>query len=429
MKPFCFRLPLLIHGLLSAVSFMSPSRADYVLPSVDFTNFTVSGIYRVDETTGLELTAGNVFPGAASGAGPYGSTDIAVGPDGNFYVTDVFSQKIFAFDRRTSQPLTSPHSMAPAGLFAGLEANMSSQFLSLTFGPDDRLYVLDGNLTAATDPEEIKAGIRVYDSSTGLLVDTLLEDTTQTFAMPSSIVFDNTGNLLMSDLSGGTIYSIDVDTDAVSIFSQGGVFTPAGMAIGPNGDVYVADLFFNQIIKLDSNGQNPEVFATIPPPESVGDQGHFPSDIVFDRDGNLLVAVLGDTNPATAQDTAAGRLLRYDLEGNLLETIIENLRPTPSVAIVDDLLPGDFNGDGYVDQDDYAVWKTQFGSEVTPTRGADANGDGVVDAADYTIWRNTLGATGLIGAPHLQSAAVPEPSTLLLAGLLGLLAFHRRALR
>ncbi|MGD9632128.1 MAG: Ig-like domain-containing protein [Pirellulales bacterium] len=49
---------------------------------------------------------------------------------------------------------------------------------------------------------------------------------------------------------------------------------------------------------------------------------------------------------------------------------------------------GDYDGDGVVTADDYATWKTDFGSidELL----ADGNRNGRVDAADYTTWRNNL---------------------------------------
>lgn len=60
------------------------------------------------------------------------------------------------------------------------------------------------------------------------------------------------------------------------------------------------------------------------------------------------------------------------------------------------LLAGDYSGDGRVDQADYTVWKSNFGS--TSNLAADGNGNGIVDSSDYTIWRNNLGAVGAAAA-------------------------------
>jgi len=48
------------------------------------------------------------------------------------------------------------------------------------------------------------------------------------------------------------------------------------------------------------------------------------------------------------------------------------------------IIDGDFDGNYVVDNNDYDLWKSTFGS--TSDLRADGNGDGVVDAADMTIW-------------------------------------------
>jgi len=61
--------------------------------------------------------------------------------------------------------------------------------------------------------------------------------------------------------------------------------------------------------------------------------------------------------------------------------------------VTDEVLPGDYDADGDVDNDDYDVWKMTFGDQLRATPvPADGNGNGVVDAADYTVWRNNLGS-------------------------------------
>jgi Planctomycete extracellular len=55
-------------------------------------------------------------------------------------------------------------------------------------------------------------------------------------------------------------------------------------------------------------------------------------------------------------------------------------------------LPGDYDRDNDVDQDDYLYWKQHFGLTVPAFSGADGNGNGMVDAADYTVWRDNLGS-------------------------------------
>jgi type II secretory pathway pseudopilin PulG len=84
-------------------------------------------------------------------------------------------------------------------------------------------------------------------------------------------------------------------------------------------------------------------------------------------------------------------------------------------SIASDFLAGDFDGNGYVDAEDYATWKSQFGLSVEPAGiGADGNSDGVVNLADYTIWRDNLGA----GTPTVGTSSpvsVPEPASVVVA--------------
>lgn len=73
--------------------------------------------------------------------------------------------------------------------------------------------------------------------------------------------------------------------------------------------------------------------------------------------------------------------------------------------------PGDYNGDGDVDAEDYNLWRTTFGS--TTELDADGNGNGIVDAADYVVWRKDLDPGILVSGA--QAPSVPEPSGLLIS--------------
>ncbi|MEX2168423.1 MAG: S8 family serine peptidase [Pirellulales bacterium] len=83
---------------------------------------------------------------------------------------------------------------------------------------------------------------------------------------------------------------------------------------------------------------------------------------------------------------------------------------------------GDYNGDTVVDSEDYDLWRASFGS--TTNLDADGNGNQVIDAADYVVWRDTLGAT--LGA---GTAAVPEPSSVMLLAIAGAFAVRQRNAR
>lgn len=87
-------------------------------------------------------------------------------------------------------------------------------------------------------------------------------------------------------------------------------------------------------------------------------------------------------------------------------------------------LPGDYNNNGTVDAADYVVWRNQLGSSTslvnddTPGVGQD----------DYARWRANFGLTSGSGAGAVvgQPLATPEPASVMLAFLAGLLPVMRR---
>lgn len=54
---------------------------------------------------------------------------------------------------------------------------------------------------------------------------------------------------------------------------------------------------------------------------------------------------------------------------------------------------GDYDGDKVVDDRDYSFWRTNFGATTGLGLAADGNGDGVVDLADYVFWRTRANIT------------------------------------
>ncbi len=90
-------------------------------------------------------------------------------------------------------------------------------------------------------------------------------------------------------------------------------------------------------------------------------------------------------------------------------------------------LAGDFNRNGTVDMADYVLWRNMRGSIATRYAGADGDGNGIIDQADYAVWRAGFGATAAGAGNSVESAAVPEPSALMLLCFVGLAPAARAA--
>ncbi len=86
------------------------------------------------------------------------------------------------------------------------------------------------------------------------------------------------------------------------------------------------------------------------------------------------------------------------------------------------IYPGDYNGDGTVDQADYSTWCDTFGNvgpsdlqdntshpDYDPDADlrADGNGDGIIDSADFTTWADNFSEEGPVGSNALP---IPDPA-------------------
>ena len=395
---------LLCIGTL--LQFASQARADLLTA-----HFFESGISRLDEVTGQPTQSGQIPAGTAGLAGPAG---LDFGPDGNLYVSSQFTGEILRFNGTTGQPLPSPLAGGRDGLFADLGAGASPGLIR--FGPDGNLYVGDPAVE----------NVRVVDGTSGSLLGNAIDG--NALAAPGLTIgftFAPDGTLLVgksSPIFQGSIFQVDESGMATEIVPPGtaGLQSVNAMLIGPEGELYVADLFGNQILKFDDvNGTNPQTFAVLPPeipnplPPGAGFPSNFPSDLVLDPDGNLLVSVLGLTNPAMGGDNR-GAVLKYSLDGTLLETIAEGISPVSALLSTD--VPGDYNDNGLTEQGDLDLVLGYWGAGAEPLpdewrsqRPADG---GIVDQAELDRILANWGASrvSLAGA-----AAVPEPTTAMIA--------------
>jgi hypothetical protein len=394
---------LLALTSLAAISTLSSVKADFLASSLG-PNFVDSSVYRY-EPDGDPIPSGTI-PSFTAGLGF--AQGITIGPDGNIYVSSsnltTGAGEILFFDP-SGTPLS--HDGGQPGLFATLPFNPPAEEggepvapspAGLTFGTDGNLYVADREGTT----------VRVFDGATGMqLADAAIELVT-----PTGVAFGPDGALYVTNFNAGSVDRIENGNKTPFITpTLAGPYTPSSLLWLPTGNVLVVDVIGNQVLEYDGTGAFVGQFAVPPPeiPENWQEVATFPtnspSQIIFDEDGNLVLALLGLTN--TPDDD--GALLRYGLDGTFLETISSNLPGIGGLVFIKpaDAIAADYNSDGEVDENDYLKWKSDYGKWVAKGGGADGNGDGVVDAADYTVWRNNL--PGEILAEG--AAFVPEPAT------------------
>lgn len=109
----------------------------------------------------------------------------------------------------------------------------------------------------------------------------------------------------------------------------------------------------------------------------------------------------------------------YHVPGTDVNSFIE----LPIQYVSGGVVPGDYNGDGFVNAADYVVWRNSLGSDTN--LAADGNGNDVVDTGDYTYWKQRFG--GSAGSGANLASAVPEPTSMFLLGSLAVAFIVRRA--
>lgn len=122
---------------------------------------------------------------------------------------------------------------------------------------------------------------------------------------------------------------------------------------------------------------------------------------------------LTDQTPAGVQNLASGINSPTNFAGAAGSVNV----PPPTAA------PADFNGDGSVNGLDLAAWKAGFGATgpAATKLAGNADGDSDVDGADYLLWQQ-----GFNAAANVIASPVPEPASLLLAGVAASLLVVRR---
>ena len=121
---------------------------------------------------------------------------------------------------------------------------------------------------------------------------------------------------------------------------------------------------------------------------------------------------INDTNSAKSTVATFEEPGEYYLEATI-DNPTTGLSTTSLVRVaVSPELPGDYDLDGDVDGRDFLAWQQQIHTTVPVYSGADGSGDGYVDADDLAVWRTNFGASALASP---ASAATAEPTVVFAA--------------
>jgi hypothetical protein len=378
-------------------------------------------VYRLDDHTGDVVSGG--IPSGMSGIDSIAG--LAVGPDGRIYVSSqdqvTGGGAIFAFDGTTGAPVGA----VPFINFSDA-SHPNSQPGPIRFGPDGNIYVADFGTTHPFTSSHVRvfspAGMELPPAATFI-------------NKVGGIAFAANGDMYVGNFGTNSVMRVRNGMMTNFIPSDGNIGWPSSALVLPDGDLLVASMRNNRILRYSTDGATgvlQGVFAEVP---LMGDEidnppTNFPSDLSFDQDGNVMLAVLG---PTVIPHEDRGQILRFALEegsvaGIPLGPLVENYPPLSSAVWVasPDAILGDYNSDDIVDDFDYEKWKADYGKWVAKGGGADGNADGTVNAADYTVWRNALSSSLAAGAE-----VVPEPGGVLLFGVavFVILATPRAAVR
>jgi sugar lactone lactonase YvrE len=296
--------------------------------TVVVTSFFDSAVYEVDAVTG-SVQATLVAPYSSSLlSGPAG---LAVGPDGNLYLSSQFNDSILQYNFATGTLSTFIPSSVLTPIAQG-QGDSAFAPAGLTFDGSGNLYVtLNGGQTAFSGGAVVRFATTytdqglVYANSFSVIATGLIQPSGLTFGTAAG----DTDSLYVSNSALGAVMVISgasTNNPTTSVFigpGSGGLNFPAGLTFGPDGELYVADLgatsMQGQVLQFNPDGSFSSVFT--PGPGQPGDLSfQFPSGILFDPQGHLLTANLG---PAYPPDLL-GSIYQFNSDGSFNQVLVSS---------------------------------------------------------------------------------------------------------
>jgi len=163
---------------------------------------------------------------------------------------------------------------------------------------DNRMRILTGLFVLAACSSSATAGslyvsdasyftVTMFDSTTGSLTGTLTP--TGGWGNPSGIAVGPDGDVYVADASNNVVDRFSADGAFLGTFVSSGLWAPSGLAFGPDGYLYVANWGIGNdsyIVRFDSSGNPVDASPFVPYTTGLSD----PGAIAFGPDGNLYIA-------------------------------------------------------------------------------------------------------------------------------------------
>ena len=107
------------------------------------------------------------------------------------------------------------------------------------------------------------------------------------FHLPHAVLVDRAGRVLVGDRENNRIQIFDQEGKLLDVFSG---FAPYGLALDPDGKLFVADGRAHQVLQIDDRGR---IAQRIGSEGTAPGQFRMPHMLAFDAQGNLLIAEVG----------------------------------------------------------------------------------------------------------------------------------------
>jgi hypothetical protein len=261
--------------------------------------------------------------------------DLGVGPDGSLYILQLERPALRRVDRRGV--MTTVVGTGSPGLLADdghtVSRDLCGAPLGFAFGPDDAVHVVCSNAHRVVRVEQDGSFTTVAGSARsgfggdgGPAVEAALN-------VPTSIAFDSVGNLYIADSANHRIRKVDragiittfAGTGRAGVSGDGfrasfvDLWTPVGVEVDADDDVYILELGVSRIRKVDRNGimttlvgNGKSGFAGDGGPAVAAELGA-PMNFAIDREGSIFIAdrwnhrvrkvtADRDTDPESARD-------------------------------------------------------------------------------------------------------------------------------